>query len=326
MPNHLDSTRLTRDREAKRAADRPLAAHGIFVSSPQSPQSPRSLPELTLAQKQAALRVLVTEQGRDVDAACEHLGVEPLIGRCWLLVADATPPPGPAPASTPAPRPSGVTLDAACLNHLSVLQTAHVPRVAYDRLREIEAGGRDFLAAASQAVRDGLQSAAAAGTRAGWWAQLARRPVGVVVRRQEHADIVALAGAHFAGDARLAAGWLLARGLGLALPLPAPEDFAAGAPQAVAAGAAPPRWWQPQAQPMRQPRTPKVPLPPDNSAPGGEELAQRRREAGLSQRDLAAAADLSRGLVAEIERGRRRHVSTRLKLAETLERLNGVRQ
>ncbi len=55
--------------------------------------------------------------------------------------------------------------------------------------------------------------------------------------------------------------------------------------------------------------------------PTGEELTRRRHELGLSQRDLADAMGKSRGLLAEIERGKRAHPATRLLMAETLDRL-----
>ena len=59
----------------------------------------------------------------------------------------------------------------------------------------------------------------------------------------------------------------------------------------------------------------------EEGVPTGAELAARREHVGISQRDLAACAGLSRGLVAEVERGRRRHPVSRQRLAETLERL-----
>lgn len=69
---------------------------------------------------------------------------------------------------------------------------------------------------------------------------------------------------------------------------------------------------------IRARATPRAALPPDDSAPDGGELRRRREAVGISQRDLAAASGLSRGLVAEVERGRRRHVMTRARIAETL--------
>lgn len=54
------------------------------------------------------------------------------------------------------------------------------------------------------------------------------------------------------------------------------------------------------------------------AAPSGDELRKRREEVGLSQRDLAHLSGLKRSTIAEVERGRRRHVLTRLKMAETL--------
>lgn len=91
----------------------------------------------------------------------------------------------------------------------------------------------------------------------------------------------------------------------------------------------------PQAWPWHTPHNPtlrvklpkpKVELPPDDSAPSGAELAQRRTRLGdISQRDLAALCGLSRGLIAEIERGRRRHILSRLKIAGVLDRLETER-
>jgi DNA-binding XRE family transcriptional regulator len=136
------------------------------------------------------------------------------------------------------------------------------------------------------------------------------------------AAITSLAHEAFDGDVREAAGWLIARGLGMSLPLPTSDELAGvfqertvSSEQHVPVQGPPPaRFVLP---PRRRPET-RAPLPPDDSAPNGDELRQRREEVGISQRDLAAASGLSRGLVAEIERGRRRHVLTRLRLAETL--------
>lgn len=72
---------------------------------------------------------------------------------------------------------------------------------------------------------------------------------------------------------------------------------------------------------LDRPRSP-VRQPPrvvdEGTAPTGTQLAAWRAERGLSQRDLAYRTGLSRGLVAEIERGRRRHVLTRLRMAWAL--------
>ena len=57
---------------------------------------------------------------------------------------------------------------------------------------------------------------------------------------------------------------------------------------------------------------------PQEAVPTGAQIAARRYERNLSQRDLAAAAGVSRGLVAEIERGRRTHWVSRWRLAEKL--------
>ena len=119
--------------------------------------------------------------------------------------------------------------------------------------------------------------------------------------------INAMAIAHFRGDTAAAAGWLLARGTGLrlALPLPPPPPQAAVPPP-------------PAAKPA--PRRPAAPRSPqtDVDAPDGTELRERREALKLSQKEVAAAAGLSRGLVAEVERGRRANALTRLRISETL--------
>ena len=61
-------------------------------------------------------------------------------------------------------------------------------------------------------------------------------------------------------------------------------------------------------------------------APGGAELRARRDALGLSQRALAAEVGIARGLVCEIESGRRAHLATRARMAAALARLEGARQ
>jgi DNA-binding XRE family transcriptional regulator len=60
--------------------------------------------------------------------------------------------------------------------------------------------------------------------------------------------------------------------------------------------------------------------PDDPSVPTGRALAAQREALGLSQRDLAAACGVSRGLVAEIEREKRQSLPGRRRMAEALRR------
>jgi transcriptional regulator with XRE-family HTH domain len=53
----------------------------------------------------------------------------------------------------------------------------------------------------------------------------------------------------------------------------------------------------------------------------GETLRARREALGISQAQVAHAAHCSRGLVAEVERGRRRSAQTLAHLAAVLDRL-----
>jgi DNA-binding XRE family transcriptional regulator len=192
--------------------------------------------------------------------------------------------------------------------------TCRVPAPAFERLRLTEG---TVVESAVRALETGLAQARPPVAPGGW--RFARRPLAVPIPAETYRAVLQLAEASFRGDPRDAAGWLIARGTGLALPLPTPEELVGaprtlGLPTTARPAATPVRFIVP---PRRRPET-RAPLPADDSAPSGEELRSRREAAGLSQRDLAAASGLSRGLVAEIERGRRRHVLTRLKLSETL--------
>jgi DNA-binding XRE family transcriptional regulator len=56
----------------------------------------------------------------------------------------------------------------------------------------------------------------------------------------------------------------------------------------------------------------------DPAAPTGEDIKRRREALGLSQRDLAAAAGMSRGLLSEIEGGTRNAPESRLLFGNAL--------
>jgi hypothetical protein len=194
--------------------------------------------------------------------------------------------------------------------------TCRVPAPAYDRLR---AGDAPLLEAAAAALETGLTLPRPDPAPGGWRFQ--RRPLAVPVTASALDAITQLAKDSFNNDLREAAGWLIARGMGMAIPLPTADELAgnfqvriAPTPRQQLAPAAQARFVVP---PRRRPEA-RAPLPPDDSAPNGEELRSRREAVGISQRDLAAASGLSRGLVAEVERGRRRHVLTRLRISETL--------
>jgi DNA-binding XRE family transcriptional regulator len=290
----------------------------------EQPTAARS--EMTSLERMALLRRLVREQGLEAEAAAREAGVDPIIAQLWLRLPDDLWPAAPATAS-PAPEsrahsaraPAPAPLAAPPPAMLRRVLACRIPAPAYDRLR---AGGSPLVEAAAAALEQGLAAIAAERppVAPGGW-RFPRRPLAVPIPAGAYAAVLQLAQEAFNNDPRDAAGWLIARGLGMALPLPTPAELA-GAPyerSASPAPSAPPaapatRFIVP---PRRRPE-PRVTLPPDDAAPSGDELRRRREAIGLSQRDLAAASGLSRGLVAEIERGRRRHVLTRLRLAETL--------
>jgi DNA-binding XRE family transcriptional regulator len=114
---------------------------------------------------------------------------------------------------------------------------------------------------------------------------------------------LALAGA--AGDGRVH----IRRGRG-PRPLPSWKQKPAGGPEPAAAGA------------------PARPGPPEATARGGavtaDTLRARREALGISQSAVAHAAHCSRGLVAEVERGKRTSAPTLAHLSATLDKLEAV--
>jgi DNA-binding XRE family transcriptional regulator len=285
---------------------------GAPVDKPRDSTEPHALDRM------AKLRHLVRRQGMSAEAAAKEVGVDPIIAQLWLRLPDDLWPAAATSASVPLPRPSATTLSsvppAAPGMGLRRVITCRVPAPALDRLR---ASSTPLLDAAVAALDAGLAQPRPERAPGGW--QIARRPLAVPVPSAAFADIVRLAAEAFDGDVRDAAGWLIARGLGMTIPLPTTEELAGTPVQAATARTE--RLPLPAARfvvpPRRRPE-PRAPLPADDSAPSGDELRVRREALGISQRDLAAASGLSRGLVAEVERGRRRHVLTRLRLSETL--------
>jgi hypothetical protein len=294
---------------------------GTATNTPgQASASPDPAQESTSLERMARVRRLVRQEGKSADEAAQLVGVDPIIAQLWLRLPDDLWSAGraglaestTAAVASPAPPP------AAPLSGLRRVITCRVPTPAYDRLR---AGTTPLLEAAAQALDMGLSLPRPEPLPGGW--RFARRPLAIPVSGPAYEAIGRLAADAFDGDLRDAAGWLVARGAGMAIPLPTADELAgvvheramSVAPARSLPAVAPPaRFVVP---PRRRPET-RAPLPPDDSAPNGDELRTRREAIGISQRDLAAASGLSRGLVAEIERGRRRHVLTRLRLSETL--------
>lgn len=197
-----------------------------------------------------------------------------------------------------------------------------VPRFAHDKLRA-DADTVSVTAAVSEAIQNALLLPEPGQQAGDWWHR--RMLMAVSVPCKVYAEINNLALEHFDGDDRDAAGWLIARGLGWILPLPAPHELrrVVAAPQGKPSESEPPAVTMYRFEPrgLYALRKSREPLPPDDSAPSGEELAKRRALLGISQRRLAEKAGLLRGLVAEVERGRRRHVLTRLRMSMALSEL-----
>ena len=283
------------------------------------------VPPPTIPPQMAALRRLVREERRAPNEAAVALGIDPLIAMLWLrLPDDLWPTVLEQPTSVPAQDMAHQR--STPLHSLSrVPLTAFIPLLAYSYvcLQAQERGGDGMaIATALDALRAGLAEPLPA-IEPGHY-RLRRRSLFLLISAAEYTRVEALAAAHFGGDMRKCAGWLIARGLRLQLPLPAPEELRSvplaprAEPRPVSLSVTFDELRRRKLERRERFNAAKASLLDDTTAPDGEELARRRAAVGISQRELAAQLQCSRGLVAEIERGRRRHVLTRLRMAETL--------
>jgi DNA-binding XRE family transcriptional regulator len=329
--------------------------------APDAPARPvpshlRALPPVepsTAASQIPRLRDMIRNEGRTPEEAARELGIDPIIASMWLRLPENLWGPGPlmpASSATPITTPpiSGIMRVLSC----------RLPAPAFERLRVGEGSvierAKAALDAGFQAIHAGMTLPLSGARWRGF-----TRPLVLTVDGDTYLRLRDIAAQSFDDDMRDAAGWLIARGVGVSVTNLAPARTVA--PVASTTPTAPTQSTSensvtpvPAAQKPDQiesleeatvasdskattPPPPHAPiheagviaavraraplraaLPPDDSAPGGDELRRRRDAVGISQRDLAAASGLSRGLVAEVERGRRRHVMTRARIAETL--------
>ena len=191
-----------------------------------------------------------------------------------------------------------------------------VPSVALARLH----GDRQPLAeAAHHALRDGLAAPRTAPSAERQHAPAndetyaGLRPVAVPLSIREGLAVARLADQKFGGDFHAAGGWLIARGLGLAPPLPtrvAPPPVARSVRHTTTTR-------KPAAATATRRRRPARPRGL-RLVPEGRQLRALREGLGLSQEALARRARLSRSMVGEVERGERAEETARLRMAEVL--------
>ena len=315
----------------------------------------------TTTDRMARLRSLVRVQGLAIEEAAREIGVDPIVANLWLRLPETFWSTGGAPITTPAvPTP----LTTAPIGGVRRVLSCRVPAPAFERLRVGDGTVIDRALAALDVGLQQLDAGMALPVSGSGWRGFTRS-VALTVEGDAYVRLREIAENSFNDDLRDAAGWLIARGVGVAMTNPVPVRPVAAAPAlaSLAAGSAPdtaPRAVHPPAAPttntpkvvakvatetvsaesqteeaapaveaptarliaaVRRRSEPRAPLPPDDSAPDGDELRRRREIVAVSQRDLAAASGLSRGLVAEVERGRRRHVLTRARIAQTLDSL-----
>lgn len=225
--------------------------------------------------------------------------------------------------------------EAATASESPSLRRLIVARALGEVTHRLRAEGRSLQHAALDALRRALAEGAPASSPAGAGSDApeqqytaGHRLVALTLSPPLYAAVAALARTSFKGDLPAAAGWLLARGAGLSLALPgaaAPETSLRARPRPAtlrrgldsdpdptSARSLAPRPQSPRAAP------PRARVSSDIDAPGADQLRDLRERLGLSQKEVATAAGLSRGLVAEVERGRRQNALTRLRIAETL--------
>ena len=349
-----------------------LGEEPVAAALPVPEGGPTSGFASTTTDRMARLRSLVRVQGLAIDEAAREIGVDPIVANLWLRLPETFWSTGGAPITTPAvPTP----LTTAPIGGVRRVLSCRVPAPAFERLRVGDGTVIDRALAALEVGLQQLDGGMALPVSGSGWRGFTRS-VALTVEGDAYVRLREIAENSFNDDLRDAAGWLIARGVGVAMtnPVPVRPGAAAPAPGSLAAGSAPdtaPRAVHPPVAPttdtpnvatetvaketvsaatvatetvstenrteeaapaveaptarliaaVRRRSEPRAPLPPDDSAPDGDELRRRREIVAVSQRDLAAASGLSRGLVAEVERGRRRHVLTRARIAETLDSL-----
>jgi DNA-binding XRE family transcriptional regulator len=316
----------------------------------------RALPPVeppTAASQIPRLRDMIRQEGRTPEEAARELGIDPIVASMWLRLPENLWGTGPLAPSTP---PTPITTPP--IGGIMRVLSCRIPAPAFERLRVGEGSvierAQEALDAGFQALDSGMTLPLSSARWKGF-----TRPLALTVDGDTYVRLRDIAGQSFDDDMRDAAGWLIARGVGVSVtnvapvrpvtavsatapttatkPTPirpaVPASSSAStvlpvtAPASVTTSDSEDGSPPPAPGPIRKERvieairaraTPRAALPPDDSAPDGDELRRRREAVGISQRDLAAASGLSRGLVAEVERGRRRHVMTRARIAETL--------
>ena len=255
-------------------------------TSAETPSRSAATSDTASVERMARLRQLVRVDGMSTEAAAAEIGVDPIIAQLWLRLPDDLVPAKRGTLAGVSTATAAPTLTAP-MSGLRRVVTCRVPTPAYDRLRT---GEVPLLEAAAKALETALSLPKPEQAPGGW--RFTRRPLAVPVTGPTFDAVTQLAADHFRGDARDAAGWLIARGLGMALPLPTADELAGitpakAVPTVVTRQVAPPTAQARFVVPPRRRPEARAPLPPDDSAPNGEELRARRDAVGISQRDLA---------------------------------------
>ncbi len=343
--------------ENVRDVNRGLGEEPLATALPVPEDGPTTGFASTTTDRMARLRSLIRVQGLTIDEAAREIGVDPIVANLWLRLPETFWSTGGAPTTTPA---VSTPLKTAPIGGVRRVLSCRVPAPAFERLRVGDGTVIDRAVAALEAGFQQLDAGMALPVAGLGWRGFTRS-VALTVTGDAYVRLREIAETAFNDDLRDASGWLIARGVGVAMTNPVPVRQVAVAPASASlgTGSAPdtaPRAIRPPVAPtvstpkvatetvsaesqtevevpavevptvrliaaVRRRSEPRAPLPPDDSAPDGDELRRRREIVAVSQRDLAAAAGLSRGLVAEVERGRRRHVLTRARIAETLDSL-----
>lgn len=327
------------------APARPVPTHLRALPPAEPPTAASQIPRL---------RDMIRHEGRTPEDAARELGIDPIIANMWLRLPENLWGAGPLMAASP---PTPITTPP--IGGIMRVLSCRVPAPAFERLKTGEGSvierAQSALDAGFQAIDAGMTLPLSSARWRGF-----TRPLALTVDGDTYLRLRDIASQSFDDDMRDAAGWLIARGVGVSVtnvsparpvaavatttataaptrptpirpitPVPAASSAIDPVPTPTAPSATETELTTPPPPPgpvrkervieaIRARATPRAALPPDDSAPDGDELRRRREAVGISQRDLAAASGLSRGLVAEVERGRRRHVMTRARIAETL--------
>ena len=179
----------------------------------------RALPPVeppTAASQIPRLRDMIRQEGRTPEEAARELGIDPIVASMWLRLPENLWGTGPLAPSTP---PTPITTPP--IGGIMRVLSCRIPAPAFERLRVGEGSvierAQEALDAGFQALDSGMTLPLSSARWKGF-----TRPLALTVDGDTYVRLRDIAGQSFDDDMRDAAGWLIARGVGVSVTNVAP--------------------------------------------------------------------------------------------------------